>query len=309
MPVIVVTDTTHYMPREVVEEHGIQLVSLYVNWPDGRQAREGELASFQAFYDELRTAIQLPTTSQPSLGDFLEVYEPLLERGDDVVSIHLAGSLSGTVATAGQARAELVARGIAPERIVVMDSATGAAGHGMVAMAAASAARAGGDAAEVLDAARRCRQGVRFLFAVDTLEYLRRGGRIGAASAYLGTALKIKPILTLEAEVTPVARVRTSSRAFEHLAGHLEARRAEGCDAFFVQHIQAPGPAARMVERGRAIYGSEPVFVSEIGPVIGTHVGPGLLGVAGVKRALLEGAGPPRPSDPGSGRGANRSGG
>ena len=292
MPVAVVTDTTHYLPAAVVEAHGIHLVSLYVNWPDGRQSREGELAGFDPFYAELRTAADLPTTSQPSLGDFLTVWEPLLERGDEVISIHIAGALSGTVAAAEQARLELVRRGIGPERIVVMDSATTAAGLGQVAMAAARAAKAGASLAVVADTARRCREGVYVLFAVDTLEFLRRGGRIGAASAYLGTALKIKPILTFEAQVTPVARVRTSSRAFEHLVGHLEARREEGCDAFMVQHIQAPDQAARMVERGRAIYGSEPVFVSEIGPVVGTHVGPGLLGISGVRRALLESAAP-----------------
>jgi DegV family protein with EDD domain len=223
------------------------------------------------------------------LGDFLAVYEPLIDRGDDLVSIHIAGNLSGTVAAAEQARQELIGRGMAPDRIVIMDSATTAAGLGLVAMAASRAAANGAGAAQAAAAARRCREGVYVLFAVDTLEFLRRGGRIGAASAYLGTALKIKPILTFEAEVTPVARVRTSSRAFEHLVGHLEKRRAEGCDTFMIQHIQAADEAARMNERGRAIYGTEPLFVSEIGPVVGTHVGPGLLGVSGFRRELLEG--------------------
>lgn len=290
MPVTVVADTTHYLPSEVVKAHGIQLVSLYVNWPDGRQTREAELAGFDPFYAELRTASELPTTSQPSLGDFLAVYEPLLERGDDIVSIHIAGALSGTVAAADQARQYLVGRGMDPERIIIIDSATTAAGLGMVAMAAASAAKAGAGVSAVAEAAHRCREGVYVLFALDTLEFLRRGGRIGAASAYLGTALKIKPILTFEAQVTPVARVRTGSRAFAHLVGHLEDRRAQGCDAFIVQHIQAPDEAARMVARGREIYDDEPVLVSEIGPVVGTHVGPGLLGVSGVRRALLEGS-------------------
>jgi len=287
MPVSVVTDTTHYMPPEVVEAHGIGLVSLYVNWAD-RSRREGELPDFQSFYDELVTARELPTTSQPSVGDFLAVYEPLLERGDDVVSIHLAGGISGTVASAQQAREELVGRGTDPGRIAVMDSSTGCAGLGVVALAAAGAARRGPGVAEVLEAAMRCRDDVQIRFAVDTLEFLRRGGRIGAASAYLGTALKIKPILTFEEQITPVERVRTASRAFERLAAHLETRHADGCDAFVVQHVQAAEPAARMAERGRAIFGEEPLFVSEIGPVVGTHVGPGLLGVLAVRRALLE---------------------
>lgn len=288
MGVAIVTDTTHYMPSEVVAAHGLHLVSLYVNWPDGRQLRESEMPDFRAFYDELRTAKDLPTTSQPSVGDFLAVYEPLLERGDDIVSIHLARSLSGTVASAEQAREDLIGRGVDADRIVVVDADTGCVGHGEVAIAAASAARAGASAAEAAEAARRCREGVELLFAVDTLEFLRRGGRIGAASAYLGTALKIKPILAFTGELRPIARVRTASRALDHLAGHLAERRDQGCDAFFVQHIQAPDQAERMAERGREIFGAGPGFVSEIGPVVGTHIGPGLIGVSAVRRALLE---------------------
>jgi len=288
MAVAVVTDTTHYMPREVVEAQGIHLVSLYVNWPDGRQLRESGMPDFDAFYDELRSSPDLPTTSQPSVGDFLAVYEPLLERGEDIVSVHLSGALSGTVASAEQARAHLVERGIDGGRIVVLDSNTGCAGHGQVALAACAAVRAGASAAGAAEAGRRCREGVELLFAVDTLEFLRRGGRIGAASAYLGTALKIKPILTFEGELKPVARVRTASRALDHLAGRLAERRDAGCDAFFVQHIQAPEQAERMAERGREIFGGEPEFVSELGPVIGTHAGPGLIGVSAVRRELLD---------------------
>ena len=287
MGVTVVTDTTHYMPPEVVEANGLEQVSLYVNWPH-RQVREAELGDFQAFYDELRSAAQLPTTSQPSVGDFLTVYEPILERGDDIVSIHLAGGISGTVAAAEQARGVLVDRGTAPERVVVVDSQTGCAGSGMVAIAAAHAARDGAGAAEAAEAAHRARADIQLLFAVDTLEFLRRGGRIGAASAYLGTALKIKPILTFESQITPVERVRTTTRAHERLIAHLERRHEAGCDVFFVQHVQAQDQAERIAERAREIYGRGPEFISEIGPVIGTHVGPGLIGVAGMRSALLE---------------------
>lgn len=287
MPVAVVTDTTQYMPREVIEAHGVHLVSLYVNW-QGRQDREIDLPDFDGFYDHLRGGGDLPTTSQPSIGDFLEVYEPLLDRGDDVVSIHLSGAISGTVRAAEQAREQLVERGLEPARIEIVDAATVCAGTGAVVIAAAHAARRGASPAEAAAAARRCRQGVAVRFAVDTLEFLRRGGRIGAASAYLGTALKIKPILTLEEEVRPIARVRTWSRAFDHLVSHLEDRHAEGCDAWFIQHIQAQEQAERMLERGRNLFGCDPELVSEIGPVIGTHAGPGLLGVSAIRRSLLE---------------------
>ena len=209
-----------------------------------------------------------------------------------MVAAHLSGGLSGTVDSALQAREELVRRGIAAARIAVVDSRTGCAGLAFVAMAAANAARRGAGLDEVVAAAERCRAEVKVLFAVDTLEFLRRGGRIGAASAYLGTALRIKPILTLEDQITPVERVRTASRAFERLAAHLEQRREEGCDAFFVQHVHAPEEATRLAERGGEIFGRAPGFVSEIGPVIGTHTGPGLLGVAAVRSALLAAGAP-----------------
>ena len=229
----------------------------------------------------------MPGTSQPSVGDFLAVYEPLLEAGRDIVSIHLSAGISGTFATAGQARDQLVERGIDPDRIVVLDSATACAGLGMLAMAAASVARAGGSAAEAAEAAQACRRDLKVWFAVDTLEFLRRGGRVGGAQAWLGSTLKIKPILSIESEILPIERVRTSKRTFERLIEYLTARHDEGCDTFFIQHIHAPDQAERLVERGREIYGREPEMVSEIGPVIGAHVGPGLLGVSGMRRSLL----------------------
>jgi DegV family protein with EDD domain len=284
--VAVVTDTTHYLPAEVVARHGLHEVSLYVNW-NGRTDRERDLPDFDEFYDHLRSATDLPSTSQPSVGDFLEVYEPLLDGGSDVLSIHLSGGISGTVGSAEQARAALLERGIAPERIEVLDSDSGCAGHGLMAVAAANAARDGADVRGAADAARRLRERMKLYFAVDTLEYLRRGGRIGAAQAWVGSALKIKPILSIEREIQPIERVRTSGRAFERLVEYLEERRAAGGDLFFIQHIQAPDVAERLAERGRQIYGRDPEFVAEIGPVIGTHVGPGLIGVTGLPSSLL----------------------
>jgi DegV family protein with EDD domain len=284
--VAVVTDTTHYLPAELVQRHDLHLVSLYVNWDD-RTDRESDLPDYDAFYDHMRSAATLPSTSQPSVGDFLAVYEPLLEAGDDVLSIHLSGGISGTVQAAEQARDALIERGIAPERIAVLDSNTGCAGHGLMAIAAGNAARDGADLAGAAEAARRLRDGMRILFAVDTLEYLRRGGRIGAAQAWVGSALKIKPILSIDREIQPIERVRTAGRAFERMVEHLSGLRDGGADIFFVQHIQAHEVAQRLAERGAEIYGRPPEFVSEIGPVIGAHVGPGLFGVTALSREAL----------------------
>ena len=284
--IAVVTDTTQYLPTDVIERHGIHRVSLYVNW-DGRTDREIDLPDYDGYYDFLRSAGELPTTSQPSLGDFLAVYEPLVERGDEIISIHLSGGISGTVRTAEQARELLIERGMPAEQMVVIDSRTGCAGHGFMAIAAANAIKDGADLTGALAAAQAMRDNLKIIVMVDTLEYLRRGGRIGAAAAWIGATLKVKPILTIEGEMQPVERVRTAGRAFERLVAHLEQRRDDGCDGFAIQHIQARSEAERLAERGRAIYGRDPELISEIGPVIGTHTGPGILGVTGLKTSLL----------------------
>ena len=146
---------------------------------------------------------------------------------------------------AEQARELLIERGMAPERMVVIDSLTGSAGHGLMAVAATNAHQGGADLAGAVAAAQAMRENLKIIMMVDTLEYLRRGGRIGAAQAWIGATLKVKPILTIEGEVQPVERVRTASRAFERLVAHLEQRREDGCDGFVVQHVQA-------LARGRA---------------------------------------------------------
>jgi DegV family protein with EDD domain len=284
-PVAVVSDTTGYLPRELVEEMEVRLVSLYVNWEDGSE-READMPNFDAFYTRLRAAEQLPTTSQPSIGDFLEVYEPLIEEGRDVVSIHISGGISGTVEAARQA-AERVAENGAAGRITVIDSETACGGLGLVTLAAARAARAGAGASEVAERAQETSRRFKMWFAVDTLEYLRRGGRIGAASAWLGSALKIKPILTLAQQITPIERVRTGARARARLADYIEQHRDDGADLWVVQHIQAPDEAANLVARVEGIMGCPPLWVSEIGPVIGAHTGPGVLGIGGVPSELL----------------------
>jgi DegV family protein with EDD domain len=283
--VAVVTDSTHYLPRRVTDEFAIHQVSLYVSW-DGRQRRELDIQDYDRFYADLGAMRQLPTTSQPSIGDYLTVWEPLLDAGQDIVSVHLAGGISGTCEAARQAHAVVKERGIGA-RVEVIDSETACGGLGCLALAAAAAANAGADLSEVVARVREARGELKLWFALDTLEYLRRGGRIGKAQAWLGGALKIKPILSLEYEIAPVERVRTSGRAFERLLQYMRERASDGADGWVVQHIQAPDQADRLLAAGRDIYGCEPIFVSEVGPVIGTYTGPGLLGVGGVPRSLV----------------------
>ena len=284
-----VTDSTSYLPPEMIAERGIHTVSLYVTL-EGEERREGDIrpGEYSDFYERLRRSEEGATTSQPSVGDFITVYEPLLAAGADVVSIHIAGGISGTCEAARQAQEQLEADGKGGERIHVYDSRTGAGAIGLLVLVAARAAAGGASGAETIAEVERARDSLKIWFAVDTLEYLRKGGRIGAAAALLGSALQIKPILTLEEEIRPVERVRTSRRAFERMVDYARERERDGAGAWVVQHIQDPETARKLVDECRQIFGSDPVFVSEIGPVLGAHVGPGLLGIGGITTGLLD---------------------
>jgi DegV family protein with EDD domain len=285
-PVAVVTDSTSYLPRSFAAGEGIHQVSLYVGWGGDRE-RELEMPEgFDGFYERLRRDPDVPTTSQPSIGDFLAVWEPLLEDGYDVVSIHLAGGISGTCEAARQAQGLLAERGQG-DRVEVIDGETACGGTGLLLLGACAAARAGGDKDAVVARVRKTREALKIWFCLDTLEYLRRGGRVGKAQAWLGGTLKIKPILSLEYEITPVERVRTAGRAFERMVKYAQELHENGADGWVVQHIQATEQAQRLIDRCREIFDSEPIFTSEVGPVIGTYTGPGLIGVGAVPRGLL----------------------
>ena len=282
-----VTDTTSYLPLEVLKRNDVHLVSLYVGL-DGQHQPEIELLDdLDAFYNRLRAAEEAVTTSQPSVGDFLAVYEPLLADGREIVSIHISAGISGKYETAVQARDRLTADGKGGDRIHLMDSRTAAGGMAMVVLAAVNAVDRGASAEEVLSRAEDARTNLKLWFAVDTLEYLRRGGRIGTAGAWIGTTLKIKPILTFEEEVTPVERVRTRARSIERLVGYAQQRHEDGADAWVVNHIQALEAAESLVEACRPIFSCEPSVMAEMGPVVGAHVGPGLLGIGATTRSAL----------------------
>jgi DegV family protein with EDD domain len=283
--VAIVSDSTNYLPRTVAREREIHQVSLYVGW-SGNPERELEMESFDPFYERLSRDAELPSTSQPSIGDFLAVWEPLLDAGRDIVSVHLAGGISGTCEAARQARELLAERGLG-ERIEVLDGETGCGGTGLLLLAACAAAERGADKDAVVARVREARSALKIWFCIDTLEFLRRGGRIGKAQAWLGGTLRIKPILSLEYEITPVERVRTAARAFERMVQYAQELHEAGADGWVVQHIQAREQAQRLIDRCREIFDSEPVFTSEVGPVIGTYTGPGLIGVGAIPRTLL----------------------
>jgi DegV family protein with EDD domain len=252
-----------------------------------RTVPETEITDYPAFFEELRTAESLPTTSQPSVGDFVSAYEPLLEDGRDVVSIHISGNLSGTPEAARQAAESLQRDGKGGERVRVIDSETAAGGLGLLALVAAETGERGGGPDEIEQRVADARADLKMWFALDTLEFLRRGGRIGAASAWIGSTLRVKPILTLEDELKPVERVRTSSRMLDRLVDYARQRHESGADGWAAQHINAGEQCDALVERCSEVFGRPPIVVSEIGPVLSAHTGPGLLGVGSIPEHFL----------------------
>jgi len=286
VPVAVVTDSTTYLPRELIERWGIEEVSLYVGWGDDRRPEhEYDLGDF---YKRLCESDDLPSTSQPSVGDFLAHFEPLAEAGRDVVSIHIASGLSGTYESASEAARVVADKGLSG-RVEVVDGQTGAGGLGCMVLSAAQAAERGMGVDDVVAEAQQTRQGLEMWFCLDTLEYLRRGGRIGAAQALVGTALKIKPILTFGTEIAPVGRVRTRQRARERMIAYLHELHDREATDWIVQHAQSPDDADALVAKGTAIFGKEPLFCTQVGPVLGTHLGSGMLvGGIGCKPARTD---------------------
>jgi DegV family protein with EDD domain len=282
----VVCDTTAYLPPDLVAERSIHLISLYVGL-GGELEPEAEITDYAQFFERLRTSDSKVTTSQPSVGDFVSVYAPLLAAGKDVVSLHIASGISGTCEAAEQAASRLAEEGKGGERIRVYDSQSSAGGLGLCALAACASADSGAGGETVLKQVVETREALKIYFYIDTLEYLRRGDRIGRARGWLGSTLKIKPILTLEDEITPIERVRTRSRALERMRGYARQRHESGADAWVVQYIEDRDSADEFADECQEIFGREPVFISEVGPVIGAHIGPGMLGVGSVPESAL----------------------
>lgn len=275
MPFAVVTDSTAYLPEGFADRHAVHVVPLFVHIDDseGRDGIDIGPAELAAALKEHRVV----TTSRPSPAEFAAEYRRLLDEGaDGVLSIHLSSELSGTWESA-----RLAAEEVAPDRIRVVDSRTTAMGLGFAALRAAAVAADGGDGAEVeaaaVDAAARTKS---FMF-VETLDYLRRGGRIGAAAALLGTALAVKPILHVhDGQIVPLEKVRTTSRALARLVDLAAEAAGDRPVRLAVHHLAVPDRAAELATRlDERIVQSSGCVVSELGAVIGAHTGPGVLGV------------------------------
>jgi DegV family protein with EDD domain len=272
---VVVTDSAAYLPDDALAGLDIPVIPLWLIWDDG-SLRDGVDIDPQTFYRRLKDAPTLPTTSQPSTGEFERFYRDVAESADTIVSIHVSSKISGTVDSA------LAARGRLPELdIRVVDSLSCSMGMGFAVLAAAQAANAGQPADEVVAAAEAMKRRTHVLFVVDTLEYLRRGGRIGGARWLLGMALQIKPILELaDGQIASLSQARTNPKAIAQMLDLIEKRLAGA------QMVQAAivdvdcDEAGRVAELVHSRFGPAVVYRTPISPAVGSHVGPGTIGVA-----------------------------
>ena len=273
----VVIDSTSYLPEDILRQYDIRVVPLNVHFGQERVYREGVDLTPAQFYQLLAQSPVLPTTSQPSPGQFQEVFAELTLGGDQVLCIVISSRLSGTYQSATEARRMLPAADI-----VVIDSYSVAAGLGLMALTAAEMAGGGHAMDEIVSRVEQMKQDMRLYFVVDTLEYLQKGGRIGTAAALIGTLLQVKPILAIrDGIVQPLDKVRSKRKALRQLVANLESQVAPGQPLLcMVLHAQVPDEARELEMELRKRLRCEQTIVVEVGAVVGTHAGPGVVGGA-----------------------------
>lgn len=272
-PVRIVTDSTSDLPPEIVQELGITVVPLQVIFGD-QTFRDGVDLNSEDFFRRLQASKDHPRTSQPSVGEFIQTYEQLESETDRILSIHVSSRLSGTVETARQAAQAVAGRC----RIEVLDSYTASMATGLAVIAAARVARSGADLEICAGVARSTLRCERLAVALATLEYLRRGGRIGRAQAFLGGLLRLKPILTIrDGEAFPISRVRTRRKALDEVL-RLCLSDGEVVEAA-VMHATTPDDARFLGDEISRRCPGATIHTGRFGPVLGVHGGPGLIGV------------------------------
>ena len=274
MPVRIVTDSTSDLPLDLAEDLGITVVPVYVRF--GTEAfKDGVEITAAEFYERLVTERELPTTSAPSIGEFMEVYDRLGKEADSILSIHISEKLSGTYNAAVQAKEQVTT----DTPIEVVDSQQASMGLGMAAIAAARAANLGADLKEVVGVARRAVGLSQCLALLDTLEFLQRGGRIGKARAMLGAVLKIKPmIIVRDGEVHELGKARTFQKGLRKFQD--AAKAFAPLDSLSVLHATSPQVAEEIArDLGGLLAADKQPFIAQFGPALGTHLGPGAVGV------------------------------
>ena len=274
--IIIVTDSSASLPDEIRTGLDIRTIPLWLIW-DNESYLDGIDIQPQAFYQRLKNSSTLPSSTQPSVQEFKDFFQECAKESDAIVCVLASSRISGTVDSAEAAKKLL------PDHpIYVIDSLFSAMGQGFIAVAAARAGAAGKLAEGVVAAAEKMREEVNLLFVVDTLEFLHKGGRIGGAKRLLGTALNIKPILHFyQGLIEPLSQTRTKKKAIDELLNIAEERldgrkMAEAA----VVHVDCPGEGESLKELVQNKFSPSKVFISDVSPVVGTHVGPGGLGLA-----------------------------
>jgi len=277
MSVSIVTDSTSYLPLEEREKYGITVVPLSVVLDGITYVEDSPEAG--RFYRALTASKSFPTTSQPSVNALVEAFSEPAARGDEVIAVFLSSEMSGTYSTALLAR-DMVRAEYPAAVIEIVDSRSNCMELGFAVVAAAEAVAQGADASAAVDAAEQMIARTRFLFVPETLEYLRRGGRMGGAQALIGTLLQIRPILTVVGGRTEVfSKVRTKRKALnEIVAAFARDVEAKGLGGAIVHHIDDEAEGAELAALAEAVSG-EPVRIIALGPAIGSHVGPGTAGL------------------------------
>ncbi len=272
----IIVDSTAYIPQELVEKYNLYVIPLVVNW-SGETLRDNVDISADEFYTRLDQTSDVPTTSQPSAGEFVEIFTEAAKTADSAVAILISGELSGTVASALAARDMMEAF-----PVEVVDSQNTSMALGFLALAAARAAEDGMDHTGIAKMVRDMMERMSIVFVVDSLKYLHRGGRIGGASRFMGSLLSIKPVLHLaNGRVEPLTKVRTKKKAVKHvLTMAKEAMAGKSNVRVAVLHASAQAEAEKLKASVLTSLNPVEMFITDISPVIGTHVGPGTLGLA-----------------------------
>jgi DegV family protein with EDD domain len=274
--IAILTDSTANLPKEWEEQYNVRVLPLKIQWGN-ETFLDGIDLTPNEFYTRLTHGKSLPTTSQPSIQDFLQAFESLADQADGIIVPLISSGISGTVASA-----QAAARQFTRVPVEIIDTHITSMGQVLILLAAARAAEQGKSLQEVRCAADEVVKCLRVFFAVDTLEYLHRGGRINGASRYLGTALAIKPILFFNSEgkIDALERVRTKSKSWQRLI-ELTEEQANGRPVHVgIVHANAPGPAQEFREQVEQRLNCKEIFTVEFSPVIGVHVGPGTIGIA-----------------------------
>lgn len=276
--IALVTDSTAWMPRDLLEKYNISMAPQILIWGD-KTLNDGVDILPNEFYERIKTTKVMPTTSQVSIVTMQLLFTELLTKADEILGIFISSKLSGTLQSATQGREAL---GAGKEKVHIMDSFSTSMAMGFQVLSAARAIESGANIKDAIAVAEKARDHSGVFFAVETLEFLHRGGRIGGATRFIGTALNLKPVLALvDGRVEPVERVRTKSKALDRVF-ELVAEKCKGKSPLHLAalHANAPDEAKSLLDRAQNELNATESILTEVSPVVGNHAGPGVVGLA-----------------------------